>query len=95
MIMKNPSDKYPIVYIEWDDAFSCHEWHDEEELFRSHWDDEGDQRVFQIGWLIKKDSKKYLVASQWNEENDKWGHIQLIPKTWCKITVLASPKKKR
>jgi len=92
--MKNPSDKYPIVYVEWIDAFACEEWHDEDELFDDHWDDEKDMEIDQIGWLLKKDKRKILMASRYQPKNKKWGEIQLIPTTWVKITELAPPRKK-
>lgn len=91
--MKNPSDKYPIVYVEWKDAFSCGDWHDEEELFGKHWT-EKEMETHEIGWLLKKDERKILISSQYQPNNDKWGNTTLIPTTWATIKELAPPKKK-
>jgi hypothetical protein len=89
--MKNPSRHYPIVYLEWHDAFANANWMDGDEF--ADWDRPEDMKIHEIGWLIKKDKKRIVTAHRFNEASGQYGMFQMIPTTWCKITVLAKPKR--
>lgn len=91
--MKNPSPHYPLVQIEWTDAFANSNWMDEEE-FNEWKKDHKAMTVHDIGWLMEQDKDKVIVASRFNESLGMYGLFQMIPKTWVKIIVLAKPKKK-
>ena len=91
--MRNPHSKYPIVYVEWDDATANADWFDAEEL-REWCLDYHKLKIHHIGWLIKKDSRCIVLASRYSEDTASFGELQMIPATWCKVTILAPPKKK-
>jgi len=91
--MKNPSDKYPIVFIEWTDSYGSNEWLDEEGIDMNHLDRKR-LLVLNVGWLVRKNKDVYVLSPMLNNEDGQWGHVQTIPKAWCKITELAPPKKK-
>lgn len=92
--MKNPSSHYPLVYIEWHDAYANANWMDDEEY--QEWKrDPHCMTIHEIGWLLEQDKEKIIVAHRYNAGQGQYGMFQMIPKTWVKITVLAKPKKQK
>jgi len=91
--MKNPSDKYPIVYVEWADAYGSNEWIKDEDIEDEHLRKDR-FTCYNIGWLLRKTNKVYVIAALMNTADDQWGHVQTIPKGWAIIKVLAPPRKK-
>jgi len=92
--MKNPSDKYPIVYLEWVDAYGSNEWLTEEEVDDIHLD-RNKITVWNIGWLLRKDKDVYVISPMLNPGRPQWTHVETIPKQWAKLEILAPPKKKK
>lgn len=90
--MKNPSHHYPIIYLEWNDAYSNSEWMNAEEF--KEWDKPNDMKIHEIGWLIKKEKNHIVTAHRFNEANGEFGMFQMIPRTWVKITILAPPSRR-
>jgi len=91
--MKNPSDKYPIVLIEWVDAYGSNEWLDEDEVDENHLNRKK-SLVFNIGWLLRKNREVYVISPMLDQNKSNWAHVETLPRQWCKIKVLASPRKK-
>ena len=92
--LKNPL-KYPLVYIEWEDAISNSGWFDQEEF--DDWKNNKGFIVHEVGWIIEENKTYIVLASRYHpQDNDKygstskWGMLQKIPKTWIKKHILLS-----
>jgi len=76
------NEKYPLVYIEWEDAYSVPEkWHTEDEM-TGILDDEC-FTVKQTGFVIKETDMFIVLANQLNELNlsaDQYSGLHRIPK---------------
>lgn len=74
-----------IVYLEWADALHNSSWFYAEQAIE--WAKEAKWMVKEVGWIISE-TKEYIVfASRMKEEhdeNDSYGGLQKIPKTWIK-----------
>lgn len=81
------TNKYPLVYIEWEDAYSVPQvWHTEEEMTGILADE--NFTVKQTGFVIKETDKFIVLANQLNELNlseNQYSGLHRIPKG-CLIT---------
>ena len=89
--------KYPLVYLEWEDANSMSSWETNEQIDKWLKTDEDYGQVEQVGWLIRETKTCIILASRHAPENDyqdeHWGNLQKIPKTWIIKKVRISLKK--
>lgn len=77
-----------LVYIEWEDAQSQNGWHTREEVKEFI---EKPIIVNQIGWIFEE-TRRYIVLIArhapgglfTNDDDDSFGNLQRIPKTWIK-----------
>lgn len=88
--MKNPSS-LPLVYVQWSDAVSdSGGWNTYEEALE--WSDPDALVIHQVGWLVEDTDTHILLASRIAHQNEdsqeQYGHLQMIPKGWVKITPL-------
>lgn len=87
--MKNPSPHHPLVYIVWHDAYANAAWMTPDEY--REWMNPEFMENHEVGWLIDRFKNVVVLASRFNPTSGQYGGFQLIPETWCKITVLAKP----
>lgn len=80
--MQNKPASYPLIYIEWGDAISNTGWMSVEEAKR--WGKEQHWLVKNIGWLLKETKDYILLAAKYSDENQDYGLLHKIPKTWIK-----------
>lgn len=75
-------EKYPLVYIEWEDAYSVpQEWHTEDQMMGILSDESF--TVKQTGFIIKETDKFIVLANQLNELNlsdSQYSGLHRIPK---------------
>lgn len=74
--------KYPLIYIEWCDAYGNSAWFTEKEAIA--WGEGDDWVNKQVGWLLKETKEYMVIASRWQNAQEQWGHLQKIPKTWIR-----------
>jgi len=84
--------KYPLVYLEWQDACSYDgsaevgSWKSEEEAVE--WGKNAEWYVRQAGFIIKENKKYITIAGMCEPGNNDhvpmFGHLQKIPKTWIR-----------
>ncbi|KQT25869.1 hypothetical protein ASG22_03990 [Chryseobacterium sp. Leaf405] len=76
------ADKYPLVYIEWEDAYSVpQEWHTEDQMTGILADE--CFTVKQTGFIIKETDKFIVLANVLNELNlseNQFSGLHRIPK---------------
>ena len=89
--MKNPHPDFPLVYVEWHDAYANSTWMSVDQYER--WKTPHCMMTHEIGWLIEKHKDYVVIASRFNPFEGNFGQWQMIPRTWCKITVLAKPNR--
>jgi hypothetical protein len=89
--LANPSADFPLVYCEWHDAYANGGWVDRGEY--QNWVQPRHMTVHQVGWLLQQDKECVVIASRFNPAAGKYGEFQMIPKTWCKVRVLAKASK--
>lgn len=87
--MKKLQAKNKLIYLEWEDACSLHEWRHESQLL--DWANNTEYMVKQVGWLIKETKRFIFIASRFSPGNtyqeiyeDQYGMLQKIPKTWVR-----------
>lgn len=81
--------KYKLIYLEWEDACSLHEWKPESRILE--WANNTKYIVKQTGWLIHENKERIVIASRFSpgdtyssEYEDEYGMFQIIPKTWIR-----------
>lgn len=89
--MRNPSPHYPLVHIEWHDAYSNPSWMSRSDY--DEWYNPSHMTVHEVGWLVEKNKSCVVVASRFNPRSGQYGLFQMIPTTWCKVKTLAKPCK--
>ena len=72
--MKKTERMPPIVCLMWKDAMSTSSWSEPDEI--------GLCTCVTVGFLIKEDKEKYVVASTLTEDN-QCGDSIAIPKQWA------------
>ena len=91
--MRAKKEKYPLVYLEWEDAVSNSEgWRDERDV--KLWAKETNWLVKESGFLIEETAKYILLANKMipqSQDNEVFfGMLKKIPKGWIrKRTVLS------
>lgn len=91
--MKNKQKKssiptrYPLVCVEWADAHSTGSgWMTREDMVDAY--HTNDWLIHSVGWLIERNKKYIILASQYDNPDSLYGKTIKIPATWCKITKL-------
>ena len=78
--------KFPLVRVTWVDAISQVEWMSLEEV--EAFAKSTDWEVTETGWLLMKNSKYIVIASQFQKAGS-WGNVTKIPASWVhRIQVL-------
>ena len=84
--MRPSKIKYPLIYIEWCDAFTNEgkAWFSVDEIM--DWAKNKDWIICQSGYLIEETKEYLLVVSQMNPQRDgnMVGGVIKIPKTWIR-----------
>lgn len=81
---KNIPTKYPLVHVEWEDAYSTGVgWQDKEDLKRLY--DNKNCIIHSIGFLIENNKKYIILASQYDSQDTLYGRTIRIPRSWCKV----------
>jgi hypothetical protein len=86
-----------LIYIEWEDARSNHNWLDEEEV-KEYFN--RSTMVRQVGWVYKEDKHCICIISrvsdfQYNGSDDiAYGNVIKIPKGWIHKRINLSIKKR-
>ena len=79
------SNKQDLYYIEWEDAIANTGWMSKDAA--ADWFDEQTMIVKQIGWIVMEE-KNYIGMvsrkSTWSEQEEEYGQIQKIPRTWIR-----------
>jgi hypothetical protein len=68
--------KYPLVRVEWDDAWGSVSWTPIEVLKET----EKPASIITVGWLLLKDKEKLVVATTIDEENETACLCMTIPR---------------
>lgn len=63
-----------IVYLEWEDACSRHDWVSEDHDYKT-------MSVKSIGWVVKEDKDKIVISTSFTTDKDFADPI-IIPKKW-------------
>lgn len=82
---RNQQPKYPLVRVEWQDAESDSDgWTDIRQIT-----DSPTRKVVSIGWLIKKEPTRLVLASDLGMNDTDCGRRLTIPRAWVdKLTTL-------
>jgi hypothetical protein len=87
--------KYPLVYLEWEDAHASADWFTDEEA--KNYFDEQYGKSKSVGWLIRENEDWIMLASRLGESigdtSESFGMLQKIPKTWIVKKVRINLKK--
>ena len=80
-------NKYPLIYLEWCDAFTKEDksWYNYDEII--DWADNHDWIIRQVGFLIKETDEYILLCAQLNPQSEggmMLGLTTKIPKTWIR-----------
>lgn len=77
---------YPIIYLEWIDAFSRNVWTNKEDIDTTICS--VDWTIQEVGYLIKETKEYILLASMWHPSTKFWcesfDNIHKIPRTWIR-----------
>lgn len=70
-----------IYYIEWLDAHSASEWHQDDEIdeFIS-----GGGLVAEVGWIIRETKEVLVMCGQRFIDQPTYGNLTSIPKPWIR-----------
>ena len=77
--------KFPLIYLEWVDAFSWSEWMGLEDALMCA--DEEDCTVREVGWLLRETPHYLFIATAWLS-NGVFSGFTKIPKTWVRKRVV-------
>lgn len=84
-------ERMKLVYIEWEDAHSSNGWHTKEEF--EQFINEAPV-IIQIGWVFEETKRYIAIAARHapngiftNDDDEAYGQIQRIPKTWIRKRV--------
>lgn len=76
------NNKYPLIYIEWEDAYSVSQtWHTEDEMMGILADESF--IIKQVGFVLKETDTFIVLANQLNELNlseNQYSGLHRIPK---------------
>lgn len=81
-------NKFPLVYIEWDDHKSSEAWHDHGEV------DNQPVKCQSVGWEFKSDDKLVTITSCVNDQ-DQLSYQTILRACITKYQVLRKAKTKR
>lgn len=81
--------KYPIVYVEWDDAVSAPAgWIDD----FYEWKETSDFIIKEVGFLLEENKKEVFLAGFIKDEDantvERHGNVRRIPKGWIRKKIL-------
>lgn len=78
-----------LIYIEWDDAHSSNGWHTKEDVEKFL---NEIPTIKQVGWIFEETNRYIILVGRYAPanifagvtEDQGYGQIQRIPKTWIK-----------
>lgn len=80
--------KVDLYYVEWEDAIAHTGWMSKKES--DEWFDEQTMIIKQVGWIVMEE-KNYIGMvgrkSEWSEQEEEYGLLQKIPRTWIRRKV--------
>lgn len=74
--------KYPLVIVEWDDAYATSFWRDNDELDKIA--NGNSFECINVGWMIRETKKCILLASRWSPNDEQFGLVERLPRKMIK-----------
>lgn len=79
-----------LVIVEWEDAYSNSAWHQNTEIDTDF--DDGGYDCVTVGYLIREDKDRVILAARVSFKNESYGLLQRIPRGMVRnIRTLTEP----